>query len=69
MSKTSDLLDVIGRYGEKIKVDANFSWYWPWLWGLLFTVGFVDPNLESFWNWLVFLLVWPVYLGEAVALW
>lgn len=54
------------KWTDKIKVDTGFSWWTPWWAGWMFTIGYVDPQWDGLWFFIKFILLWPIYLGEAL---
>ena len=54
------------KWSNKIKVDANFSWWTPWWVGALFTLGYADPQFEGILDLIGFFIIWPIILGEAM---
>lgn len=49
---------------QKVVIGHSCSFGVIWLAGWLFSIGYLDL---SFWQGLMALLVWPYYLGAAVA--
>ena len=62
----SDWSKAYDKWSDKVKVDANFSWWVPWWVGALFTIGYADTQVSGLWEILVFFATWPIFLGEAM---
>ncbi len=50
---------------DKIKIEQHSSLGLLWFAGWLFTIGFLDL---SFWRGVLAIIVWPYYVGAAMAL-
>ncbi len=47
-------------YMQKIKIEQHSSLGAVWVWGWLFTIGFLHL---TFWEGVLALVLWPYYLG------
>jgi len=52
------------RSGSTVRVDSSGAAFIVGIWGWLFTIGYLHL---TFWKGVLAIVLWPVYLGWAVA--
>jgi hypothetical protein len=56
------------KNNKNIKVTGTgTSWFIPWWLGFLFVLGLCQPNIENFWELIMYFACWPYYIGEFIA--
>jgi len=53
----------------KDRVKVSVSWFWLWVMGFMFTLGYLNPPDPGFWGLVAYFMGWPFALGHYLGGW